>query len=216
MATAKQSDITTLLVAWREGDPEALVALMPLVYRELRNIAGHLLRGEWSGKPLETSALVHEAYLRLVDLDRMSWRNRAHFFAMSARLMRRVLVDQARYHCREKRGGGDLRVETAELRAVASERSPDVIAVDEAMTELVKIDSALAEIVELRFFGGLDRDEIAEVTGLSSATVSRRWATARAWLIRYLSRDEPGDPSSPKGEAGDRKREQPSRSRHHG
>ena len=189
MTQTSDPNITALLLAWREGDEQAMMALMPLVYRELRSIAGHLLRQEWSDKPLETSALVHEAYLRLVDLDRISWQSRAHFYAMSARMMRRVLVDQARYHGREKRGGDVLRVETAELRSVASERSPDVITVDEAMTELAGYDPQLSQIVELRFFGGLDRDEIAEVTGLSSATVSRRWSTARAWLIRYLAKD---------------------------
>ncbi len=187
MTAEPQRDITALLLAWRSGEEEALVELMPLVYRQLSEIAGRLLRREWSQEVLETSALVHEAYLRLVDLDRIGWESRAHFFAMTARLMRRVLVDQARHHQRVKRGGGALRVETAELRVMPDEQSPDVIAVDEALSELNRHDEQLAQIVELRFFGGLDRNEIGEVMGISSATVTRRWYTARAWLIRYLS-----------------------------
>ena len=189
MEPRSQRDITALLLAWRAGDDEALVELMPLVYRELREIAGHLLRREWSARVLETSALVNEAYLRLIDLERIGWENRTHFFAMSARIMRRVLVDHARFHQRRKRGGDALRVETAELRGLSDEQPPDVIAVDEAMRELAEHDAQLAEIVELRFFGGLDRNEIAEVMGMSSATVTRRWYAARAWLIRYLSEE---------------------------
>ena len=191
MTSATARDITTLLVAWRDGDDGALVELMPLVYRQLREIAGHLLRREWSSNALETSALVHETYMRLVDLDSISWENRSHFFAMSARLMRRVLVDQARHQRRQKRGGEARRVETSELRVLPGGPPPDVLAVDEAMRELESHDAHLARIVELRFFGGLDREEIGEVLGMSSATVTRRWYVARAWLIRYLSRQSP-------------------------
>lgn len=189
MIAKPQRDITALLLAWRSGEEEALVELMPLVYRQLTQIAGRLLRHEWSVEILETSALVNEAYLRLIDLDRIGWESRTHFFAMTARIMRRVLVDQARHHHRIKRGGGALRVETAELRVMPDEPPPDVIAVDEALSELARHDEQLAQIVELRFFGGLDRNEIGEVLGISSATVTRRWYTARAWLIRYLSNE---------------------------
>ncbi|MEM7355914.1 MAG: ECF-type sigma factor [Acidobacteriota bacterium] len=191
MTASSRQEITTLLLAWRSGEEEALGELMPQVYRQLSEIAGHLLRREWSNRSLETSALVHEAYLRLIDLESIDWESRAHFFAMSARIMRRVLVDQARYHQRAKRGGEAQRVETAELRVMPDDSPPDVIAVDEAINELAKHDEELARIVDLRFFGGLARHEIAEVVGLSSATVTRRWYTARAWLIRYLSAESP-------------------------
>lgn len=180
-------DITTLLVAWRAGNQEALVELMPVVYRQLRDIARHLLRREGPDHVLETSALVHEAYLRLAGLERVEWADRTHFFAMSARIMRRVLVDEARYRNRDKRGGEALRVETFELRALTGGPAPDVIAVDEALQELARHDAQLAEIVELRFFGGLDREDIASVLGISSATVTRRWLSARAWLIHYFT-----------------------------
>ncbi len=182
-------DITTLLLAWRGGDDEALVELMPLVYSELGQIAGHLLRRERPGQPLETSGLVHEAYLRLIDIDRIDWKSRAHFFAMSARVMRRVLVDQARYHLRDKRGGDAQRIEASELDSLPLEQAPDVLAVDEALRELAWHDAQLGQLVELRFFGGLDRDEIGEVMGISGSTVTRRWYVARAWLIRYLSEE---------------------------
>lgn len=182
-------EITGLLVAWRGGDGDALAELMPRVYRRLKQIAGHLVRRERQSRALDTTALVHEAYLRLVDLERIGWRDRVHFFAMCARIMRRVLVDHARHRGREKRGGGAHRVDTAELGRLSSERAPELVALDDALGELAQIDAQMAKIVELRFFGGLDREEIAEVIGVSSATVTRRWRTARAWLIRYLNRE---------------------------
>ncbi len=182
-------EITGLLLAWRGGDGDALAELMPRVYRRLKEIAGHLVRRERRGRSLDTTTLVHEAYLRLIDLKRIGWRDRAHFFAMCARIMRRVLVDHARHRGRAKRGGGALRVDTAELGILANERTPELIALDDALSELAAHDEQMAQIVELRFFGGLDREEIAEVTGVSSATVTRRWRTARAWLIRYLNRE---------------------------
>lgn len=181
------SDITDILVAWRGGSEKALAELLPLVYLQLREIAGQLLRRERLEHTLETSALVHEAYLRLVDLERIGWKDRAHFFAMSARVMRRVLVDHARYHRRKKRVGNAQRLETSELRHLPAARPPDLIAVDDALQELARHDQQLVQIVELRFFGGLGRNEIAEVMGISSATVTRRWYVARAWLIRHLS-----------------------------
>lgn len=190
MPKSDAPDITGLLQAWRGGDDAALSALMPLVYRRLKEIAGSLLRGERQGHTLETGALVNEAYLRLADIERIDWKDRAHFFAMCARIMRRVLVDHARAHGRDKRGGGAQRVESVELCQLPSGRAPSLVALDEALSDLAKHDAQMARVVELRFFGGLDRDEIAEVLGLSSATVTRRWRAARAWLIHNLNEDE--------------------------
>ncbi len=188
MEPTADQNITALLVAWRGGDEEALVQLMPLVYRRLREIAGHLLRRERSNHTLETSALVHEAYMRIAGLERIGWKSRAHFFAMSARLMRQVLVDHAKYHGREKRRGS-VRLETAELRNLPDGRAPDVVAVDEAIRELEKHDTELAQLIELRFFGGLGREELATVMDISDSTITRRWAAARAWLLCYLSQE---------------------------
>ena len=189
MDVGKPHEITGLLLAWRGGDDDALADLMPLVYRRLKEIAGHLLRRERQGHTLETTALVHESYLRLVDIERISWKDRAHFFAMCARIMRRVLVDRARYRNREKRGASAQQVETAEMRRLVNEREPSLVALDDALSELAVHDAQMARIVELRFFGGLDRKSIAEVLGISSATVTRRWRSARAWLITYMQRD---------------------------
>ncbi|MEM7349776.1 MAG: sigma-70 family RNA polymerase sigma factor [Acidobacteriota bacterium] len=187
MGATANGDITGLLVAWNGGDEEALVQLMPLVYRRLKSIAGHLMRRERLDHTLETSALVNEAFLRLADLHRIDWKHRAHFYAMGARIMRRVLVDHAKHHGRVKRGGRAQRVETAELQVLPGGRAPDVIAVDEAMSELEKHDVELARLVELRFFGGLGRTEIAAVMDMSPSTIKRRWTAARAWLLCYLS-----------------------------
>jgi RNA polymerase sigma factor (TIGR02999 family) len=191
MPKADAHEITELLQAWREGDEDALTELMPRVYRRLKEIAGHLMRRERKEHTLETTALVHEAYLRLFDYERISWRDRTHFFAMCARIMRRVLVDHARAHGSEKRGGGARRVETGELRNLTNGRAPQLVALDEALQELAHHDAQKARIVELRFFGGLEREEIAEVLGISSATVTRRWRSARAWLLNYLDEDSP-------------------------
>jgi RNA polymerase sigma factor (TIGR02999 family) len=184
MQAPDAENITGLLIAWRRGEDSALSELMPLVYRELKKIAGFLVRGEGTNEPLQPTELVHEAYLRIIDLERIDWKDRAHFFAMCARIMRRVLIDQARHHRRIKRGGDRHRADTAELHRLPVEPSSAWIAVDEALTELAKKDPQMAEIVELRFFGGLNREEIAEVLSLSSATVTRRWRSARAWLLR--------------------------------
>ncbi len=189
MAKGSTHEITGLLLAWRGGDGEALADLMPLVYLRLKEIAGHLVRQERQNQSLDTTALVHEAYLRLVDLERVSWQDRAHFFAMCARVMRRVLVDRARRYGRAKRGAGARRVETREMRRLSDEREPDLVALDEALKELVAHDAQAAQIVELRFFGGLDRGSIAEVMGISTATVTRRWRSARAWLIAYMKQE---------------------------
>ncbi len=187
MQGTEHHDITNLLVAWRGGDQAALTSLLPLVYRRLKKISHHLIRGERSGHMLEATALVHEAYVRLIDLEHIGWQDRAHFYAMCARIMRRVLVDDARHRNRAKRGGGAVRVETEELKRLPSGRAPQLVALDEALAELAKHDKEVAQIVELRFFGGLDREEIGEVLGISSATVTRRWRAARAWLISHLN-----------------------------
>ena len=185
--TDSTHEITGLLVAWRGGDDEALADLLPRVYQRLKKIAGHLVRQERYEHTLATTALVHEAYLRLIDLENIGWKDRAHFYAMCARIMRRVLVDHARHHSREKRGGGAVRVDHSALKDVPEDRAPRLVALDEALRELAEHDEEKARIVELRFFGGLDREEIAEVMGISSATVTRRWRAARAWLINYLN-----------------------------
>lgn len=187
MATPQPSsdDITDLLLAWRRGDDAALSQLMPLVYRRLKEIAGHLIHRERRDHTLDATALVHETYLRVGDFERISWQDRAHFFAMCARVMRRVLVDHARHHGRQKRGA-ELRVDGIDLARLGTSRAPQLVQLDEALATLAEHDPQKAHIVELRFFGGLDRDEIAEVLSISSATVTRRWRSARAWLIHYL------------------------------
>ena len=186
MAKSDAQDITTLLQAWRGGEQQALTELMPLVYQQLKKIAGHLVSRERQDHTLETTALVHEAYVRLANLERVGWKDRSHFFALCARIMRRILVDYARAHRSEKRGGYARRIESAELALLSSERAPDLVALDEALSELAKRDAERARVVELRFFGGLDREQIALVLGMSSATGTRRWRSARAWLITYL------------------------------
>ena len=179
-------EITELLRAWRRGSPEALSRLMPLTYARLKQIARGLARGERQPGSLETTELVHEAYLRLVDLQRLSWTDRAHFYAMSARIMRRVLVDQARRRGRAKRGAAAA-LTLDDLRAAPQQPAPDILALEDALRRLGDHAPQRARIVELRFFGGLNRDEIAEVMGISSATVTRQWQSARAWLIHQLS-----------------------------
>lgn len=160
---------------------------MATTYRRLKKIASHLLERERSGHTLQTTDLVHEAYLRLAALDRVEWRDRVHFYAMSARIMRRVLVDHARRCASAKRGGGRIVVATGDRPEPAIDQAPDLVAVHGALEALAEHDPQRARIVELRFFGGLNRDEIAEVLEISSATVSRRWRSARAWLLHELS-----------------------------
>ena len=174
-------------MAWRGGDDAALAALMPLVYSRLKGIARRILRGQYKRDNLQSTALVHEAYLRLADLRSMSWQDRAHFFAMSARLMRHILVDHARRRATAKRGGGEPQITIEDLGTAVDGEEPHLLALDEALRELAKHDPERAHIVELRFFGGLSRREIAEVLGVSSSTVTRRWRSARAWLGKYLS-----------------------------
>ena len=189
MSTPSQN-ITKLLVDWRNGDQEALDQLMPLVYDELRRMANHYMRNERKGHTLQTSALVNEAYLRLVDHENIDWQNRSHFFGLAAQAMRRILVDHARSRNYQKRGGNAERVSLDQAANFAEERATELIALDEALQELAKLDPRKSRIVEMRYFGGLTGEETAEVLGISTATVARDWETAKAWLLRELSRTE--------------------------
>jgi len=177
-------DVSTLLLAWTNGDQHALDKLTPIVYEELHRLARYYMSGERTGHSLQTTALVNEAYLRLTDYKRMRWQNRAHFFAVSAQLMRRILVDHARRH-NLKRGAGIQHV-SLEDTAVVGERDEDLVALDEALQALARFDSRKARVVELRFFGGLNVDETAEILKVSSITVMRDWSSARAWLYREM------------------------------
>lgn len=178
-------EITTLLLSWSNGDQAALDQLIPLVYPELRRLARNYMNREKEGHTLQTSALINEAYLRLVDQQQIDWQNRAHFFAVSAQIMRRILIDHARNYRYQKRGGGALRVSLNDV-AVPNDPAPDFMALDEALTRLAAIDSRKSQIVELRFFGGLTVEETAEVIKLAPITVMREWRAARAWLHREL------------------------------
>jgi RNA polymerase sigma factor (TIGR02999 family) len=183
---SRQCDITGLLLAWRQGDEGALDALMPVVYAELRHVAHRHLHGRTPEYGLQTTALVHEAYLRLLGSSQVSWQNRAHFFALSAQLMRRVLVDAVRARLAQKRGGLALQVPLPNDESLGEMRRPDLVALDEALTELAAIDPRKAKVVELRYFGGLTADESAEALGVSRATVERDWRMAKLWLTREL------------------------------
>lgn len=187
-------DVSTLLRAWSDGDQRALEKLTPIVYEELHRLARYYMRGERTGHSLQTTALVNEAYLRLTDYKRMRWQNRAHFFAVSAQLMRRILVDHARYH-NVKRGAG-VRHVSLEETAVVGERDEDLVVLDEALQALARFDSRKAQVVELRFFGGLSVDETAEVLKVSAITVMRDWSTARAWLYREMKGDGADGPGT--------------------
>lgn len=181
--------VTQMLRQWSEGDQAILDKLMPLVYEELRRMAARSLRKERQGHTLQTTALIHEAYLKLIDQRDAKWQNRAHFFAIAAQAMRRILVDHARERHREKRGGGAENLPIDEAAFVASkEKSVDLIALDEALTRLAKFDERQAKVVELRYFSGLDIDETAEVLGISNATVRRDWNIAKAWLRQEITK----------------------------
>jgi RNA polymerase sigma factor (TIGR02999 family) len=184
--SAEANEITQLLLAWGSGEEEAFDKLAPLVYAELRTLARRYMAGERPGHTLQTTALVNEAYLRLVDTSRVQWQNRAHFFAVSAQIMRRILVDFARSRNRPKRGGAAHRLTLDEAPPIAVERGADLIALDDALTALSAIDPRKAKVVELRFFGGLTEDETAEVLKVSSDTVTRDWRLAKVWLRREL------------------------------
>src|SRR6266404_3664697 len=180
------NDVSTLLRAWSEGDRNALEKLTPIVYEELRRLARRYMRAERSGHSLQPTALVNEAYTRLVDYKRMQWQNRAHFFAVSSQLMRRILVEHARRH-NLKRGGGVQHVSLEEAAVVGGDRARDLVALDDAMNGLARIDPRKVQVVEMRFFGGLSVEETAGVLKVSTVTVKRDWRAARAWLYRELT-----------------------------
>jgi RNA polymerase sigma-70 factor, ECF subfamily len=180
------SQITELLVSWGNGDRDALERLMPLVERELHRLAHHYMRREHNDHTLQTTALINETFLRLVDQNRVRWQNRAHFYGIAAQIMRRVLLNYARDKRRNKRGGGVYRVTLSEADAVSEERSVELIALDEAMQRLSAVDERKARVVELRYFGGLSVKEAAEVLSVSPVTVARDWDMARAWLAREM------------------------------
>lgn len=189
MTTPSSKEVTELLLAWNSGDEAALEQLMPLVYDELHRLAHRYLGGERAGHMLQTTALVNEAYLRLIDASRVQWQNRAHFFAVSAQLMRRVLVDFARARQYQKRGGGAQQVSLEEALVVSMERGAELIALDDALTTLAAADERASQVVELRFFGGLSIEESAAVLGISPETVKRDWQWAKVWLLRELSNE---------------------------
>ena len=182
------TDVTQLLLEWNAGDQSALDRLAPLVYEELRRMAAQRLRRERADHTLQPTALVHEAWLRLVQTKRMSWQNRAHFLGVAAELMRRVLVDHARRRRAGLRGGGETRLALDEALGVSNQKEINLLALDDALTSLATLDPRQSRIVELKYFGGLEIEEIAEVVGISPATVKRDWQWARAWLQREISR----------------------------
>jgi RNA polymerase sigma factor (TIGR02999 family) len=190
-ARSADTDVSALLRAWSGGDQEALQALAPIVYEELHRLARHYMRGERPGHSLQATALVNEAYVRLADYTRMQWQDRAHFFAVSAQVMRRILVDHARRH-NVKRGRGVAHVSLEEVAIVppAADAGTDLVALDEALIGLTRIDPRKAQIVEMRFFGGLTVEEIAEVLNVSPGTIKRDWRAAKAWLYRELTREQ--------------------------
>jgi RNA polymerase sigma factor (TIGR02999 family) len=188
-----QRSITQLLLAWRDGDRAALDNLIPLVEKELRRLASYYMRRQRPGHTLQTSALVNEAYLRLIDYKNMNWQNRAHFFAMAAQAMRRVLVDHVRSRNYVKRGGGVQMVQLDEAAVMAQEKARELIELDDALMEFEKIDSRKSRIVEMRYFGGMSVKETAEVLEISEITVIREWNAAKRWLLRELSNRESND-----------------------
>ena len=181
--------VTELLVAWGRGDESALAQLMPFVHEELHRLARRQMRGEREGHVLQTTALVNEAYVRLIDLSRVRWQDRAHFFAMAATLMRRILVDYARSKNYAKRGGGSRMVSLSEAANATGEQRADLVALDDALNALAAFDARKSRVVEMRFFGGLSVDETAEALHVSVETVMRDWRLAKVWLLRELRRD---------------------------
>jgi RNA polymerase sigma factor (TIGR02999 family) len=190
----REDDVTGLLIDWSNGNEQALSRLMPLVYDELRRSASVYLRRERSDHTLQTTALVHEAYLRLIDQRRVQWVSTVHFLALAARMMRRILLDHARSHRQTKRGGGAGKVSIDELgEPMAKQSAPEVLQMDEALTQLTDSDPELGKIVEMRYFGGMTSEQIAEVMESSIPTVTRRMRMAKAWLARYLTGGDPGE-----------------------
>jgi RNA polymerase sigma-70 factor (ECF subfamily) len=186
MATLSQDDLTGLLLEWRQGDKAALEALTPLVYDELRRIAHRYVRREREGHTLQTTALVNEAFVRLAGAEKIAWQNRAHFFAVTAQVMRRILIDYARRRHYAKHGGEARQVSFEEAAAMSRERAAELVMLDEAMDQLAKLDPRKSSVVELRYFGGLSLEETAEVLQVSPMTVRRDWRAAKAWLFRRM------------------------------
>jgi RNA polymerase sigma factor (TIGR02999 family) len=188
VSKSSSRELTHLLLAWRQGEREALNELIPVIYEELRRIAHNHIAGERKGHTLQTTALVNEAYLRLLDCSRVNWQNRAHFLAVSAQLMRRILIDYARSRGYQKRGGAMERITLQESQIVSEGRDPDLLELDEALRALAAVDARKCQVVELRFFGGLTAEETAEVLGVSPDTVQRDWRLARTWLAREMKK----------------------------
>ena len=187
MSEPAHQNVTKLLVLWSKGDQAALESLVPLVYEELRRVARYYLRQEKQNHTLSSTALVHEAYLKLVNQKEVNWQNRAHFFGVAAQMMRRILVDHARRRAYAKRGGGATTLALDEAMGTPKRREVDLVALDDALDSLAKLDERQSRMVELRFFGGLSIEETSEVLGVSAPTVKREWASARAWLYREIS-----------------------------
>jgi len=187
MATDSLEEVTLLLLAWSDGDQAALDELVPLVYDELHRLAHHYISRERPGNTLQTTALAHEAYLRLVDANRVRWQNRNHFFAVAAQTMRHILVDLARARHNLKRGGGAQQVSLNEVLVASTERGVDMLALDEALGRLAALNPRQSQVVELRYFGGLTEEEVGEVINISPRTVRSDWKLAKVWLYRELS-----------------------------
>jgi RNA polymerase sigma factor (TIGR02999 family) len=187
---SRNSDVgpTELLRAWNEGDGSALDKLIPLVYDELYRLARRYMRQERPDHTLQATSLVNEAYLRLIDVNRIDWRNRTHFLALAAQMMRRILVEFARNRHRQKRGGGAIQVSLDDVQELADSKEYDLVALNDALSGLATFDSRMSQVVELRFFGGLTVDETADVLNVSPETVMRDWKTAKAWLLREIRR----------------------------
>lgn len=191
MAPRPPSDATDLLLAWSNGDDSAFDKLVPLVYKELRVLAQRYMRHERPDHTLRATALVNEAYLRLIDVNRIQWQNRAHFLAFAGQTMRRILVEFARNRHRQKRGGDAIRVTLDDAVGMADEKQADLVALNDALTALASFDARMSQMVELRFFGGLSVQETADVLKVSPETVMRDWKTAKVWLLRELSEEKP-------------------------
>lgn len=192
-STPTRLEVTQLLIDCSNGSQDAFKQLFPLVYEELRRLAHRYMTKERPGHTLQTTAVVHEAYLRLIDQKHVHWQNRAHFFAIASQMMRRILITHAQNHAYAKRGGGALKVSLDEAAVLSQERASDLIALDEALKGLTAIDPRRSQVVELRFFGGLSNEEIAEVLNISTNTVTRDWSVAKAWLHREMSKEQEGE-----------------------
>src|ERR1051325_896362 len=192
-ASHSPEKMTRLLLHWSDGNQAALNELIPLIEQELHRIAHQYMNRENPGHTLQTTALVNEAYLRLIDQKKVRWQNRAHFFAIAAQTMRRILIDHARKSARAKRGGKARKISLDEVAIVSEARADELVALDEALERLAAIDPRRGQVVELRFYGGLNTDEIAEVLNISPNTVTRDWNMARAWLARELRQEDSGD-----------------------